>query len=108
MRRRGTPRRRRRPFGNTRRHRQGARPPVGDPINGLGPRTHFDIEDTLVLRGDPAGLLEQYPQLGIGVRGPHVRQNRPLTSMFTHNLHCDGSRGRAHLPYVRHRPKLPA
>ena len=39
--------------------------------------------------GLPAGLLKQDPQLRIGVGGADMRQDRPLTSMFTHDLHRD-------------------
>jgi hypothetical protein len=41
----------------------------------------------LILGGDPAGSLEQDPELRIGVRRPHVRQDRALTSTFTHDLY---------------------
>jgi len=73
----------------------------------LSPRRDLDIENTLILGSDLTGSFKQNPELGIGMRRPDVGQNGPLTSMFTHNLHRYRTRGRAHLPHVRHRQNLP-
>jgi hypothetical protein len=104
----GSSRRRRGTRGPIWGRKQYSGPPVGDAIDALGARSHLDIEDPLILGGDLAGPLEQDPQLRIGVSRPDMSQDRALTSMFTHYLHCHRTRGRAHLPHVRHRQNLPA
>ncbi len=63
--------------------------PVGDIIDTLGSNGHLEIESTLILRGDPPGLLKQDPQLRISVGRPDMSQDRSMTSMFTHDLHRD-------------------
>jgi hypothetical protein len=67
MGRRGPARRRRSTLGPSRRGNQFTGPPVGDPIDGLSPGRHLDIENTLILGGHPAGPLQQDPQLRIGM-----------------------------------------
>ncbi|BBZ52939.1 hypothetical protein MHEI_46560 [Mycobacterium heidelbergense] len=79
------------PFGYPRRQRQRAGTPISDFIDSLGSGSHLDIERTLISYGDPPGRFEQDPQLGIGVCGTDMGQDRALTSMFAHYLHRDGS-----------------
>jgi len=104
----GTPGRRRRALGPIPGGYQFAAAPIGDPVHTLGSGRHLDIENPLILAGNPASLLKQDPQLRIGMGCADMGQNRALTTVFTHNLNRHRTRGSAHLPHVRHRPNLPA
>jgi hypothetical protein len=63
----GAPRRCRGTLGPDCRGNQFTSPPVGDAIDRLGPGSHLDIENTLILGGHLTGPLEQDPQLRIGM-----------------------------------------